>query len=256
MLLLPPPVVRADQAVSLATPHGLAWLSLPQVPVEVPRPVVLILPDLLGADGRERPYADLLLRAGIAVLTVGVEDAGPAMSLLDPAVLRDIVRRIAPGRLDTSRIGLLGFGGGGRAALASPAELPVAALYPSCAGLAPMDRTAATLLLYPDDPAEEAACRQVTPFAQAMEGAAHGWDHGQGPWVNRVSMMPHPDGSGARILARGDHWATEEAAGRVLRHFAAAFGQAAVPIRPSQGASHAAARPGAGIPAGDVRPRR
>ncbi|WP_338664739.1 hypothetical protein VQH23_06100 [Pararoseomonas sp. SCSIO 73927] len=255
LLLLSPYPAPAQGAIFLPTAGGNVLLSLPASGV-APVPVVLILPDQLGADGRERPYAERLLEGGIAVLTVEMEGTEAAALLRNSPWLRDIVRRIAPGRLDGSRIGLLGFGGGGRAALSAPADLPVAALYPSCAGLTSLGRTAPALVLHPDDPAETVACRHLAPLAEVLEGAAHGWDHGQGPWANTTSMMPHPDGSGARIPARGDHWATEEAAGRVLRHFTAFFGRGTVPVRPSEGPFHAAAGPEVGIPAGAVRPRR
>ncbi|MCO6414722.1 hypothetical protein JYK14_00815 [Siccirubricoccus sp. KC 17139] len=236
LLLAAPGPARADEARTLWTPHGMAWLFLPPAAGPGPHPVVLVLADRPGADGRETPYLDYLLQAGIAVLKLMVDEPDAAMTLLTPPWLRRIARDIAPGRLDGTRIGLLGFGGGGRAALAAPPGLPAAALYPACAGLAPRHHTGPTLLLHPDDPAETAACRHVTPGAEPLRGATHGWDHGHGPWEDGTALLPHPDGSATRLFSRSDGRATQAAVARVVRHFAAAFGStASVPGQPHAG---------------------
>ncbi len=227
LLLALPRSAKADDAPSLSTPSGMASLILPPDRRTSPHPVVLILSDRTGADGREAPYVDYLLGAGIAVVTLGVDEPERAAPLLTLPWLRAIALSIAPGRLDASRIGVLGFGGGGRAALAASAEVPVAALYPSCSGLPPSQSIAPMLLLHPDDPAEAAACRRVAPRPEAIWGATHGWDHGQGLWEGGTTMLPHPDGSRTRIFSRSDGWATQEAVARVLRHFETVFGEAA-----------------------------
>jgi hypothetical protein len=224
LILAAPRSAMAGHAPFLSTPYGSVSLLLPTDRGAGLHPVVLILSDRTGADGREKPYVDYLLEAGIAVLHLGVDDPGTAAPLLTLPWLRAIVLDIAPGRLDASRIGILGFGGGGRTALAASAEVTVAALYPSCFGLVPLQRVAPTLLLHPDDPAETAACRRVSPRAAAIRGATHGWDHGQALWEGGTAMLPHPDGSRTRIFARSEGWATQEAVARVLRHFDDSFG--------------------------------
>ncbi|MBP0444819.1 hypothetical protein J8J14_08480 [Roseomonas sp. SSH11] len=221
----------AEEAPTLATPYGPVWLSLP-LGGEEPFPAVLILADRSGPDGREVPYADYLLAAGIAVIQLGSDAPEEAVPLLRPSGLRAIARSLAPGRLDPERIGLLGFGAGGRAALAA-SEVPVAALYPACGGLPPAQRSGRTLMLYPDDPGEAAACLQVDPRAEAVKTTTHGWDHGQGIGAGGTAMLPHPDGSRVRLFARSDSWATQESVARVVRHFRDAF-RAAEPGRGPQ----------------------
>jgi hypothetical protein len=84
LLLAGPRPAGADDNPSLPTPHGLVWLSLPQVRRPGPQPVVLILADRTGPDGREVPYVDYLLAAGIAVLQLGSdapEEAAPLLAL-------------------------------------------------------------------------------------------------------------------------------------------------------------------------------
>lgn len=227
MLLTGPHLAEADDTPSLSVPHGLVWLVLPQARGTDPHPVVLILADRTGPDGREVPYVDYLLAAGIAVLQLGSDAPEEVAPLLAQPKLRAIARDIAPGLLDSSRIGILGFGGGGRAALAAPAEVPVAALYPACDGLSPASREAPTLLLHPDNREEGVACRFVIPQAETVGATTHGWDHGQGSWKGGTAMLPHPDGSRGRIFARGDGWATQESVARVVRHFRTAFDPAA-----------------------------
>jgi hypothetical protein len=170
--------VASGEASMLAARDDPAWLSLP-LEGKGPFPTVLILADRTGPDGRELPYADYLLAAGVAVVQLGSDTPEEAAPLLTLSGLRALVHRLAPGRLDPSRIGLLGFGAGGRAALAA-SEVPIAALYPACGGLPPSRRSDPILLLYPEDPREAAACRHVDPRAEAVETATHGWDHGQG----------------------------------------------------------------------------
>lgn len=227
LFLAAPCPARADEVPFLSTPQGSVWLFLPPGGGGSRHPVVLILADRSGPDGRAVPYVDYLLEAGIAVLELGSDDPDAAVSLLTPPRLRAIALDLAPGRLNTSLIGILGFGGGGRAALTAPAEVPVAALYPSCTGLSPSPRVAPALLLHPDDPAEAAACRRITPRAEAIRGATHGWDHWQGMREGGTALLPHPDGSRSRVFSRSGGRATQDAAARVLRHFDASFREAA-----------------------------
>ncbi len=222
MLILAVPCnARADETPTLATPHGAAWLSLPSGRAG-PFPAVLILSDRTGPDGREVPYADYLLAAGIAVIQLASDAPEEAAPLFTLSGLRAMARRLAPGQLDPARIGLLGFGAGGRAALAA-SEVPVAALYPACSGLPPTRHSGPTLLLYPDDPEEAASCARVDPRAEAVGTTTHGWDHGQGLWDGGTTMLPHPDGSRVRLFARSDGWATQESVARVVRYFRDVF---------------------------------
>jgi hypothetical protein len=216
LLALP---AAAEQIRLLSTPAGPMRLSLPVAPAAEPHPLVIILPDRPAADLRAEPYIERLLQAGIAVLEVGLDDAEEASAILTRAGLHAALAEIAPHQPDETRIGFLGFGAGGRAVLDAPPDMPAAALYPSCPGLLPRPRIAATLLLHPDNPAEATACRLVTPHAQPIRGATHGWDHRQGAWQDGTALLPHPDGSGKRIRAQGNGWATDDAAERVLRHF-------------------------------------
>lgn len=208
---------NAQSIQLLTTPHGPMRLSLPYGPG--PHPVVIVLPDRPAADLRAEPYIDRLIEGGIAVLEAGLDDADEASVLLTTAGLRMEFTASYRALLDKTRIGYLGFGAGGRTALNASADIPVAAIYPSCEGLRPSRRDAPTLLLHPDNPAESAACHFVTPDAKPIPGATHGWDHRQGAWDDGVALLPHPDGSRQRIRSQGSGWATGEAATRVLRHF-------------------------------------
>jgi dienelactone hydrolase len=224
LILAAPLHAGADEAPTLVPPNGAAWLSLPPSRAG-PFPAVLILSDRTGPDGREVPYADYLLAAGIAVVQLDSDAPEEAAPLLTQSGLRALVHHLAPGHLDPERIGILGFGTGGRAALAA-SEVPVAALYPACGGLAPSLRSGPTLLLYPDDTEETVACLRVDPRAEAVGTATHGWDHGQGLWAGGTAMLPHPDGSRARLFARSDGRATKESVARVVRYFRNVFGTA------------------------------
>ncbi len=120
------------------------------------KPLVLILPDHLGLDARAAHYGRALRAAGLGVLELPLSpwpDPGGWGRLLPAAparpgaaeailpVLRRMLERLAvPGR----RIGVLGFGPGGEAALLAAHAAALdgtearfaahAALYPTCAG--------------------------------------------------------------------------------------------------------------------------
>ena len=98
-----------DRPFALQFAGAVALFSLPDEPTRKAWPAVLILPDALGADGRALPYVESLLGAGIAVLELrdaSAEAARAALALLasDP-------------RIEAPRLGVLGFGQGGRLAL-------------------------------------------------------------------------------------------------------------------------------------------
>lgn len=120
------------------------------------RPLVLILPDHLGLDARAAFHAQGLLEAGIGVVAIDLP-AGPgeegwgrllpaaphrpgAAGVMLDALVAELRRSAAAGR----RIGVLGFGLGGEAALLAAQEAAMAgapmrlaahaALYPTCTG--------------------------------------------------------------------------------------------------------------------------
>ncbi|MBX9699248.1 MAG: hypothetical protein K2X74_07410, partial [Acetobacteraceae bacterium] len=118
--------IGAEEPVLIAAPHA-------------PRGLILILPDALGGDPRSLPYAEALQDAGFATLEPQWQEVPRAeqpsrVAALLPA-LPEVARALG---VAPSRIGVLGFGSGARAALQGPeaSGLPVAALYPGCASLA------------------------------------------------------------------------------------------------------------------------
>jgi dienelactone hydrolase len=187
-------------------------LSLPSAPAGARLPAVVVLPDALGPDGRADAYVVALNAAGLLVLEIHAEPAAESAAMAARALARD--PRVLPGR-----IGLLGFGAGGRAALL--ARDPVAAratLYPGCIGLeAELARQEAAiaspiLLLHGDRDAANprAACAELVSAlaiqarAERAEiaGAGYAWDRpGFGP--EGPALLPRPDGVG-RIRAAHD----------------------------------------------------
>lgn len=227
---------RAERVLLVPStgPLGMLRLSLPDPLTPAPFPVVILLPDGPDAGNRADPIVERLLERGIAVLEADADDGFPEDP--DPAALAEALEEAAPGWVSPTRLGILGFGAGARAALLWPAGLPVVALYPACAG-APVHVVATgALVLHADDSAERAACARLPVRAAVVPGATHEWDHGSGPDAEGVARLPHPDGSGTRITAVRYPWAIEWVADRVAAHFAAAL----LPERP--GAAVAAIR--------------
>jgi dienelactone hydrolase len=199
----------AAPAVEAAAFMGLqATLTVPETPQ--PWPAVVVLHDALGPDGRSEAYAVQLAAAGIAVLDL-LTEGDDADRLAEAAALLERDPRIAAGRL-----GLLGFGAGGAAALAAPARFGArAALYPGC-GTLPAEGYLpgpgeAVLLLHGDaDPANrpadcEAVARDLAqPGASirriAYRGATYAWDRPQHGLQAR-SLLPWP-GRAARVPSR------------------------------------------------------
>lgn len=191
-------------------------LSLPAASAGRRSPAVVILPDALGPDGRADAYVLALNAAGLLVLELHAEAMAEAAPLAVRALAGD--PRVQPGR-----IGLLGFGAGGRAALLTPAAPPDArppiaaraALYPGCIGLeAELARREAAidspiLLLHGDrDVANpRAACAELVSAlsirvrAERAEiaGAGYAWDR-PGFAAEGPALLPRPDGAG-RIAA-------------------------------------------------------
>lgn len=192
--------------VRLAEPAGLARLVRPQGQDAVP--LVVILPDALGDDGRAEPYVDSLLARGIATLALGLDDTQDASAA---AALAPALRWAEQAGFAPAGIGVLGFGLGGRAALASGTERPVLALYPGCTALP--EPAGPALVLQGTEAA--AGCGEVIAAAgmtlRLIPGAGHGWDAPGALWPSPGPLLPDPAG-GARLRAQADHAVTLHAA--------------------------------------------
>lgn len=197
---------RLAELVRLPAPAGLARLLLPPAPPEHV-PLVILLPDAVGEDGRAEPYAEALSWRGIASLTLGLaEDAdapdAPATEPASTPAAGQAALRWAAGS-GFARIGLLGFGAGGRAALAEAGGHPVAALYPGCHGLAPAPGATGLLVVGAEAP-DAAACvglRLPQGLVLHVLPAGHGWDvPGTRPGG---ALLPDPAG-GPRLRAEFD----------------------------------------------------
>ncbi|MBR0650642.1 hypothetical protein GXW78_13280 [Roseomonas terrae] len=210
-------------------------------------PAVLILADAPGADARADGYVHELTAAGLLVMEADAHaiaeatglpatEAGlaAAASLAVRALAHD--PRAAPGR-----IGVLGFGEGGRAALlavpdptGADAIAARAVLYPGCIGLADTLRahhpTIATpvLLLHGDRDAANppAACAETAAVLAAwvpterrqLAGAAYAWDR-PAYGADRFALLPVPGGDG-RIPGVPHQRLAAESAARVARWMA------------------------------------
>jgi dienelactone hydrolase len=208
----------------LPEPLGIGRLLLP--PSGRAAPLVIILPDAIGDDGRAEPYAEALSARGIGSLTLGLgADADhPATPATDPASTPAAARTVlswaegagfAPGR-----VALLGFGAGGRAALSASDSVPAIALYPGCAGLA-FPPASQALVLHGAEAHDAAACAGLgAPEGVALEavpGLGHGWDAPGALWPSPGPKLPDPAG-GARVQARMDIGGTLAVAERVADH--------------------------------------
>lgn len=119
-----PPTSSIPRSFTMQLPGAIALLSLPGATPLRALPVVLILQDALGADGRAAPYVETLLGAGIAVLELREASAEAA---------RNAVAALSSDpRLQPSRLGVLGFGEGARIAMDQPGPSVRALLYPGC----------------------------------------------------------------------------------------------------------------------------
>lgn len=238
-----------------------ALLTLPEG--AGPHPLVVLLHDELGPDGRGGRLAEALAEAGIATLqpdlwlarglTPEAPDPTPADArALLPDVFAALDHVAHDARVDPRRIGVAGFGIGGRAALLARAEAwgaaqlgrpgprfaAHAALYPDCAllraerntlALHARRRSPVLLLAAGRDPADApATCAAATPLlpVEALD-ATHAWDL---PGAHRLladrASPPRP--------VREDQAATAAATARLVAFFGAA-------LRPIEAAD---ARPG------------
>jgi dienelactone hydrolase len=182
-------------------------------------PAVLLVHDTLGPDLRSLPYVEQIAAAGLLVLEIAPEPDEDAVA----TVRRGLAALAAHPQADATRIGLLGFGGGARAAVVAAApDDPFAArvlLYPGCATLlrdlpaAPvLDRGRLLLMHGAEDLANaEADCAALAqrlggslPARHlAFRGASYAWDFPsadpQAPWLypvpgsdGRVRIRPWP----------------------------------------------------------------
>ncbi|WP_198371400.1 dienelactone hydrolase family protein [Roseomonas rosulenta] len=207
--------------ISIEDANGrVGLMTLPPMAAD-PRPAaaVLLVHDTLGPDLRSLPYVEQLAAAGLMVLEIAPEPDEPEVE----TVRRGVAALRAHPKVDPARIGLLGFGGGARAAMLT-AEAQVsfgarALLYPGCGGLLrdlPAARTTprgGLLLLHgAEDPANaEADCATLAqrlagslPVRRvAFRGATYAWDFPSAeplsPWLypapgdaGRVRIHPWP----------------------------------------------------------------
>jgi dienelactone hydrolase len=195
--------------------------------------LVILLPDALGEDGRAEPYAEALVERGIASLVIGLgmDRDDPNAPATDPAASAAAADAAASwaetAGFDPARIGLLGFGAGGRALLEAGGDRPVVALYPGCPGprIAPGAR--ALVLLGAEAPGA-ADCAALTDTSgvtvRALPRLGHGWDAPGALWP-AGQLLPDPAG-GPLLRARMDVGATLEVAETVADWFDARLGGA------------------------------
>ncbi len=223
---VPPPLEQPPELIDLPAPVGLARLIFPVrfAAGADPLPVVVVLPDALGEDGRAEPYAEALLSRGIAVLALDL-DAPAGRDAGDAAAARLTADWVSQDtRLDPTRVGLLGFGAGARGALEGGSGRPTVALYPGCRRLE-LAEAGPALVLYGSEAEDAAACAGLAApqvELRPMPGAGHGWDVIGTLWLAAV-VLPDPVGSGS-LRAVPNPRATLEAAEAVALHFEAALG--------------------------------
>jgi dienelactone hydrolase len=232
------PRAEATSFLHLPAPAGTAQLVLP-AEGHAPAPLVLVMPDALGEEGRAEPYVAALAARGIATLVLGLDGdpelPQPPRDRASEAAVVAVAQRWAlsqAGRLAEGRIGVLGLGAGARGALAAPEAGPTVALYPGCVGLE-LPAWRPVLVLQGDGAPDAPACAALEepPSAsiQALQGAGHAWDARPGA-QGRGDRIPAPDGQG-RVLARPDAQATARAAVLVAGWFAQQFAVTAA-VRP------------------------
>jgi dienelactone hydrolase len=196
---------RPAELIPLPHPAGLARLVQPEGTDDAP--LVILVPDALGEDGRSELYVDTLLARGIATLVLGLsEDEATSPDPVEPATHPDAIRPVViwPRAAGFSRVGLLGFGLGGRAVLVGAGGLLVAALYPGCAELSLLAGGPA-LVLQGDEERPRCARLDLPPGValHLNANAGHGWDAPGALWPSPGPALPNPAG-GARLRARVD----------------------------------------------------
>jgi dienelactone hydrolase len=198
---------QAVEFAPLAEPAQLGRLLRPQGVAA--SPLVIVLPDALGEDGRAELYAESLLARGVASLVLGLgEDLeahpAPRDPAADPAAVPPALAWAHAAGFPLQGIGVMGFGLGGRAALLAATGRPVAALYPRCVDLH-LPAEGDVLLLQGED--DSAGCETLAArpgiALQLLPGAAHGWDAPGAIWPSPGPKLADPAG-GPPIPARTD----------------------------------------------------
>jgi dienelactone hydrolase len=190
----------------LPAPVGTAQLLRPEG--SQPVPLVVLLPDALGDEGRAAPYVTALERNGIASLVLGLgilsERGGPGADPASSAMAAGVALAWAaaqPG-VSAGQLGLIGLGAGGRAALmAAEAAGPVVAVDPGCTGLA-LPEWRPSLLVFgraaPDADDCIALEEPPTGVIRGLPGLGHGWDV-RPELAPGGALMPDPLGGRRRI---------------------------------------------------------
>ncbi len=195
-----------------------------------PAGVVVLLNDALGPDPRSALYMDQLIGAGIAVVQLMIDEPDArSLGIAIAALATDP-------RVETDRIGVMGFGHGARMALNLRAGLVARALlYPGCDGLEALADTQAQdpMLLMHGSADEVNATDRCATAAAAMgrngrpvrhltyPDAGYAWDHPAYGLEQRI-MMPRPDRAG-RIAVAPWPELTIMSATQVTGFFAAVF---------------------------------
>jgi dienelactone hydrolase len=192
----------------LPAPVGTVQLLRPDD--DRPTPLVVVLPDALGDEGRSAPYVEALARNGIASLVLGLgitsEQGGPgggtdpASSALAAGVA--MAWAAAQPGIAAGQIGLVGLGSGGRAALAAAvAGGPVVAVDPGCTGLSLPEWTP-SMLVYGRAAPDAADCialeEPATGVIRGLPGLGHGWDV-RPELAPGSALMPDPLGGRRRV---------------------------------------------------------
>lgn len=200
---------------ALPAPAGTTRLTMPARGTEAV-PLVLVLPDSLGDQGRSDAYVEALAARGLASLVIGLDAEGPGGDVARTARAAAVARDWAAGHLPAlsmDLVGLIGFGTGARAALAAANGAPVVALDPGCAGLS-LPAYSPVLLVHGAAASDAAACAALPEPAGtamlALPGAAHAWDLPPA-LAPGGALVPAPGGEG-RQRARPDAAATALAA--------------------------------------------
>jgi dienelactone hydrolase len=206
---------RPASFLRLPTPAGIAALVAPDDSAEAP--LVIVLPDAIGADLRAELYVDSLLARGIATLRVGLGfDQETTTDRVEPAASPTAIAPALDWAMQAGfaphRVALLGFGLGGRAVLAGAEGLPAVALYPVCSGLHLADGGPSLILQGADD-AEACETLALPPGVTLMllPNAGHAWDAPGAIWPSPGPVLPDPAGNGLR-RARTDGETTRAAA--------------------------------------------
>jgi dienelactone hydrolase len=208
----------ADVAVEVTATDGPAAalrLSLPEG-LRGPIGVVIVLPDSLGADMRAQPYLDRLASFGLATLEIELADPAPGdpMALVplpaqyEGALAQALGYVAGDPRLAANGVGLLGFGAGARAILASGGGRRAVALYPGC-DFALNPAQGPVLLIHGEAEEGAAACSANVLAAEggavlALRGQTAGWDVPAPTLSGAQTLWPHPSGQGRTITRPSD----------------------------------------------------